>query len=399
VPADDARLEQALHDAAPDVTTSGVVTQVGRRRTRRRRNRRLASGALAIVLLLVVSAVTVLATRDDTSSPHVTSPTGRLQARVITAHGPVDGNTGSRSTPTQVVLDQDPKLLRAPLLAGSIGLSTASYDPGIQGVAVSHLVRIDGTKVYDVVTFQATHVLSIAEGEGARWALTQNNEPTGGRIPDTFLKRIPASNAYMSTTLPQNTDPVGPIAAVGGAVWIPVRDGVVQYDATGTFVRKVPLADADHRWVAQVGKFAYATDGNQLAPLDVSGAKGDPITYGPEILGLASINLDGRVLLAGEDSAAEHARVARAQRVTGSPVQVTATLPDGFLADGLSASTTRMWATGTVDGSPAIALLTDDGVGATVVLEHASPGSALAWTSAHTVSAVSDGKLFDITIP
>ena len=36
VPTDDPRLEQALHDAAPDVQTHGVVAQVTRRRTRRR---------------------------------------------------------------------------------------------------------------------------------------------------------------------------------------------------------------------------------------------------------------------------------------------------------------------------------------------------------------------------
>lgn len=399
MPTDDARLERALHDLAPDVPTAGVVTEVARHRTRRRRTRRLAGGALAVVLLLVVGAVTVVATRDDTPSPHVAAPGARLQARVITGNGAVDGDAGSRTKPTPVVLDEDAHLLRAPVLAGTIGLSSASYDPGVEGVAVSHLVRIDDDKVYDIVTFRATRVLSIAEGEGARWALTQNYETTGGRIPDTFLKRIPASNAPVSIPLAQDTDPVGPIAAVGGAVWIPVRDGVLQFDSAGASVRKISLPDADRRWVAQVGKFAYATDGRDLYPLDVAGAKGDPITYGPAILGLASVDFDARVLLEGDDGVAEHARVARAQRVAGQPVDVTATLPDGFVATGLSASTSRMWATGTVDGSAAIALLTDGGVGATVVLEGSSPGSALAWTSAHTVRAVSDGKLFDITIP
>jgi hypothetical protein len=261
-------------------------------------------------------------------------------------------------------------------------------------------VRIDNTHVVDVVTFQATRMLSIAEGEGARWALTQNYELTGdGRVPDTFLKRIPASNVPASTPLPQNTEPIGPIAAVAGAVWIPVRDGVLQYDPTGAFVRKVTLPDARHRWVARVGKFAYATNGSRLEPLDVSGLQGDPIEYGPEILGLASVDFDARVLLAAEDGGAERARVALAQPASSTSAQITATLPAGFVADGLWASTTRMWATGSVDGAPAVALLTGDGVRATVVLEHANPGSALAWTNAHTVRAVSDGKLYDITIP
>ena len=81
------------------------------------------------------------------------------------------------------------------------------------------------------------------------------------------------------------------------------------------------------------------------------------------------------------------------------PRDVTATLPDGFVADGLAASTTRVWATGTVGGAPAIVLLGDGGVRATVVLEHASDGAALAWTDAHTVRAVSDGKLYEIEVP
>ena len=72
--------------------------------------------------------------------------------------------------------------------------------------------------------------MSIAEGEGARWALTQNLRPTGGTLPDTFLKRIGAVGDPVSTQLPHDADPVGPIAAVGGAVWVPVRDGVLQYD-------------------------------------------------------------------------------------------------------------------------------------------------------------------------
>jgi hypothetical protein len=34
-----------------------------------------------------------------------------------------------------------------------------------------------------------------------------------------------------------------------------------------------------------------------------------------------------------------------------------------------------------------------------VVLENASDGATLAWTSAHTVRAVSDGKLFELAVP
>jgi len=231
VPTDDPRLEQALHDAAPDVATSDVVAQVTQRRTRRRRNRRLGAGALALVALLVIGTVTVVVTRDDGSTPHIASPGASLQARVVTGDGAVDDDAGATRTPARIELDQDPHLLRPPMSAGSKGLSIASYDPGVEGVTSSYVLRVDGSHVVDVVDLKA-RILSIAEGEGARWVLTQNWSVTtpGTTVPDTFLKRVTASGVPPSVQLPANADPVGPVAAVGGAVWVPVRDGVLEYD-------------------------------------------------------------------------------------------------------------------------------------------------------------------------
>ena len=283
------------------------------------------------------------------------------------------------------------------MLVGPTALSVASYDAGLDGVAPSHVVRIDGSHVIDVVNFKATRVLSMAEGEGARWVLTQNRESTGGTVPDSFLKRITGSDAPQSTPLPPNAEPVGPIAAVGGAVWVPLRNGVLQYSPTGALVGMTPLPDASHRWVAQVGKLATVTDGTQLHGIALTLEPRDTVDYGAPILGLAAASFDSRVLLAAEGGGREHARVALAS--SGAPAHVTATLPDGFVADGLAASTTRVWATGTVDGAPAIVLLGDRGVRATVVLENASDGVALVWTDAHTVRAVSDGKLYEIKVP
>lgn len=397
MPTDDPRLEQALHDAAPAVETSGVVAQVTHRRNRRRRNRRLGAGALALVALLVVATVTVVVTRDDGSSPHIASPGAGLRARVVTGDRAVDGGAGVARTPKRVTLDQDAHILRPPTSEGASGLSIASYDPGVEGDTPSYVLRVDGTHVVDVVDLKA-RILSIAEGEGARWVLTQNLSATGGTLPDVFLKRVTAAGVPPSVQLPRDADPVGPVAAVGGAVWVPVRDGVLQFDTAGNSVRKITLPEADHRWVAQVGKLAAVTDGNSLQTLPVTGEAGTTTTYGPEIIGLASAGFDGRVLLAAEDGGDEHARVARGVSVKGG-VEVTATLPDGFVATGLASSPTRMWATGTVDGSPAIVLLDAAGVRATVVLENAGGRVALTWTDARTVRAVADGRLFEITLP
>jgi hypothetical protein len=138
------------------------------------------------------------------------------------------------------------------------------------------------------------------------------------------------------------------------------------------------------------------TDGGTLRQLDARAGIGGSIDFGPEVLGLASANFEGRVLLANEQGGGERARVAHAE--TASPVSISAVLPAGFEPTNLDASPTRLWATGTVDGAPAIVLLGDDGVRATVVLDNARD-AALVWTSPRTVTAVADGRMFTISLP
>ena len=252
MPTDDTRLAQVLHDAAPVVDASGVLDRVASKRVRRRRQRRLATGASALVVVLLVIVVTVLVTRDDTRSPQVAAPGAGLSARVVTGRDATAD--GQEATPEPVALDADPGVLVAPVTVSSTAVSTASHDRGPDGLPLTHVVRIDGTHVIDVVNFKA-EVVSIADGEGARWALTRNPRPTGGTLPDTFLKRIGAVGDPVSTQLPLDADPVGPVAAVGGAVWVPLRDGVLQFDpATAALAREIPLPAASSRYVAQVGK-------------------------------------------------------------------------------------------------------------------------------------------------
>ena len=391
MPTDDPRLEQALHDAAPaSSTTAGV---------RRPRSRASAPGggatagsrpaAAVVAVLLVVGTATVLVTRDDGSSPHVAVP----PAAISTARGDRGDGSGRRRrsgkgvTPTRpVMLDPRPRTLRAPLLVGTataVGRRATTSDAN--GVAAfagrAHRRRDRWSTSRD---FKA-QVISITEGEGARWALTRNPRATDGSVPDTFLKRIGPVGDPVSHQLPIDADPVGPIAAVGGAVWVPVRDGVVQFDAAdGHLVRHLALPAAAHRWVALSGKGAYVTDGGALRRLDPALGLADRIDLGPEIIGLAARGFDARVLLRNEQGGTDRPRVAAA--FEADPVHVGATLPAGFHADGLESSATRMWATGTVDGAPAIVLLDDAGVHATVVFDNA-PQATLVWSGPHTVTA------------
>jgi hypothetical protein len=171
----------------------------------------------------------------------------------------------------------------------------------------------------------------------------------------------------------------------------------VQFDAAdGHLVRHLDLPAAAHRWVALAGKGAYVTDGGALRRLDPALGLADRIDLGPEIMGLAARGFDGRVLLRNEQGGTDRARVADA--FGGDPVHVVTTLPAGFHADGLESSATRMWATGTVDGAPAIVLLDDAGVHATVVFDNA-PQATLVWSAPHTVTAVANGKLFELPVP
>ena len=394
MPVDEQRIEQAFQDAAPAVDTSRVLECVATKRARRRTVRRIEGGALALVVVTVIGLTAVLTTRDDGSSPDVAAPGAGLSARVVTGD---DANADGRAeTPRPVTLDADPGVLVAPISVGSTSVSTAGHDRGTDGLPLTHVVRINGAHVIDVVNFKG-EIISIAEGEGARWALTRNPRATGGTLPDTFLKRIGAVGDPISVQLPRDSDPVGSIAAVGGAVWVPLRDGVLQFDpTTATLQREVPLPAASSRYVAQVGKGAYVTDRGTLRRLEPVAGLTDTIDFGPEVIGLAAAGFDSLVMLRNEQGGIEGARVAQA--TSADPVRITAILPSGFRPDRLEASSTRLWATGTVDGAPAIVLLAAGGVRATVVLENARD-AALAWTSARTVTAVTDGRMFTIRVP
>jgi hypothetical protein len=271
-----------------------------------------------------------------------------------------------------------------------VGVSFASHDRGADGVPLTHVVRIDGAHVVDVVNFKAP-ILSITEGEGARWALTRNPRAVGTQLPDSFLKRIGAVGDPISVTLPTDSDPVGPVAAVGGAVWVPVRDGVLQFASdTGAYVRHIPLAPAATRVVALVGKGATVTDGVHLQRLDpATGTTTEVLTGIHPFVGLDGrtgwylVRRDGQVVLGGPDPG-------RGRTIPQ--------LPAGFAATAFGSSATRTWVTGTVAGAPAIVLLGDDSVRATVVLGNGH-AAALAWTDARTVTAVTDGRLFTISVP
>jgi hypothetical protein len=403
---DEQQLEQTLRGAAPPigaVEARGVLESVTRRRHRRQRHRRIAAGALALVAIALVGTVTAIVTRhDDAPTTQVAAPGAGLRARIVT------GDREQVVEPRELGLDREVPGLRAPLLVGPSTLYVASDDAEPANAPGSHVVRVRGTHVVDVTDFKA-RVLSIAEGEGSRWALTQNHRPTGGSVPDSFLKRIADDGTFDYTQLPLDADPVGPIAAIGGAVWVPVRDGVLQFDTDLKLVRAIPLTSADARWVAQVGDGAFVTDGSTLRGLDPAAGLSTTTAFDAAILGFASNRSDSLVLIPGVNGDLHRSWVVRAD--TGAPVSVSQVLPYGFLPNGLASSESLMWATGTIDcrlwvgtcptasdRAPAITRLGDPGKPVTVVLENATEGAVMAWTARDEVVAVSGGQLYTITL-
>jgi hypothetical protein len=109
--------------------------------------------------------------------------------------------------------------------------SLAAYDhAGDSFTYRRRIVRLDDRTFHeDGRTDLKAEILAVADGEGAMGRDTQPE--TNERAPDAFLKRIGADGAVSSKLLPFGSDPVGDVAVGAGAVWVPLRDGVLRYDA------------------------------------------------------------------------------------------------------------------------------------------------------------------------
>ena len=171
-----------------------------------------------------------------------------------------------------VALSADEGYVRGPLLANNDIVTGAAYNRDGTSFTFppSRIIRFVPTSgdVPDRVDLQG-EILALSEGEGARWALTRDKTVIGPQDPEFRVKRIASDNSDVSNPVPPPNQPVGAIVAGGGAVWVPVRDGVLRFDpATGAYAGKVPLPDAGRRGVAVVGKAAYATVDSTLGRLD-----------------------------------------------------------------------------------------------------------------------------------
>jgi hypothetical protein len=390
VPIREEQLERSMRAAAPHVSTVGVLDRVAEKRVRRRTVRRIEAGALA-ALLIVALSTTVVLVGDDNHAARVAAPGGR----VITGAGAVTPQAGAARAPVPIALDPDQGYVRGPLVVSGSTLSLAAYDHhgGSFSFPPSRIVRLDNRTFREQGrTDLRAEILSIADTDGARWLVTRNPEPPNG-LPDAFLKRIGADGAVDSKLLPFGSDPVGDVVVGAGLVWIPVRDGVLRYDAATTqFVSKTLLPAADQRVVAIVNGSVLVTNGNQVAAFQGPDLSHPVFLYGDgggEVIGLTGVGTTLWTLI--------RASSRTGAVLVGVPPGQKIDLPDPFVPASLASLDGRVWVEGTVNGAPAVVLVDRDSIRATVVLDDGRDAS-FAWVSDDTVLAVSSGTLLRIDL-
>ena len=270
----DDRIRDALHAAAIDPSVDDVEERVARRRAHRRTMRRVQTGVAGAVAVALVSVGFVVLLSDDAERRVAVAPAPGAFPVVRAAPGAPTPDAGSRATVRPVRVTPDEGYLRGPLLEGRGGLAVAAYDRAgaTYTYPPSRIVRVatDGD-VTDRVDLQG-EILSLADGEGARWALTKDKTVVGPTDIEFRVKRIAVDGSVASNEVPRDQQPIGTIVAGGGGVWVPTRTSVLRFDVrTGSLAAVIPMSvTTDRRNVAVTGKAAYVTDGTSLLRLDPS---------------------------------------------------------------------------------------------------------------------------------
>lgn len=398
MPVSDDRLRDALRGAAREPTLDGVADGVHAKWARRRTIRRVERAALAGGLLAGVIVAGVVAL-DATG--------GDQQVTVAPAHGAipvvrvVDDTGAHRAAVTPVHVEPDEGYVRGPLLASGDHIAMAAYDRDGTSYAFppSRIVRIetDGT-VVDRVDLQG-EILSLADGEGARWALTRDKTVIGPEDPEFRVKRVGPDGVVASNPVPPGEQPVGRIAAGGGGVWVPVRDGVLRFDSvTGAFAAKIPLSTTtDQRAVVASGKFVSVTDANAQLRLDpASDAPAGMIALlpiGTRIVDAAGAGGALPVLLSSDESET-------AWLVSDGEREIV--LPDGFAPTGILAAADVVWVAGSRAGVPTLLVIDPSAstleVARTVRLANTSDFS-VTFISPRSAIVVSAGSAYRVRLP
>ena len=420
----DAQLTAAVRGAArtpAETDGAGLATQVAAKRAHRRRVRQARAGALAVaaVVAVVVASVAIVGGSDGGGN----GGSGRRQVAAGGNGGTptvrvVDGDTltgplraaGRGATVAPITLSTAEGYLRGPLQATGDLVTATAYNPSGNTFTFppSAIVRFTaGTgQVTDRVDLQG-EIQALSDGEGARFAQTRDKTVTGPQDPEFRVKRITADDQHVSNPIPPPNHPAGPIVAGGGAVWVPVTDGVLRFDpATGAYEGKVPLPTVTfRRGIALLGKgAAYVTDGgtirrldpgsdatpapDQTLPLPPTGSLLDVVAQGNGGLALARDAHTGGALLV---------RFGVLPGVAQAPALLP--LPAGVEATALHTSNGVTWVDATIGAAPVALVLGADGtrVEHTIVLLDTADQS-LTFTSRTSGVLTSGGVAYRITL-
>jgi hypothetical protein len=390
MPTVDERLEQLFSEAAAEPAAAADVLGAVAHKRRQRHTRRVARhvGVLAVAALAVVGSVAWFAT-DERSDPTVA-------ARVT--------GTDAWRRAREISLAPDRGYLRAPIITSGADITVAAYDRDGTGFKVppARVVRIDADgDVRDEVELQG-EILSLAEGEGARWVVTHDGDNVSPR--QYRVKRIGADGSVVSNAFPPGVEPTGPIVAGGGAAWVPVEHGVLQFaPATGAYVGTVAPPDAERvPRLVRIGSavYAYAATGSTLVRLDATtpeapGATSTDVT----LLGIAATP-EGAWALA---STGGRAMVAPFDLTNGAFDRARGpSLPRGFAGSDLLAAGDTLWILGRVDNEPAIVRIARRADGTVVaeppVLFRWPPQSDVVAFQGDELLVTSEGRLYRVAI-
>jgi hypothetical protein len=333
-----------------------------------------------------------------------------LVVGVVAVSGPLR-EAGRAATVAPLALSTDEGYVRGPLVATGDLVTAAAYHPDGDSFTYppSAIIRFDSASghVADRVDLQG-EIEALSEGEGARFAQTRDKTVTGPLDPQFRVKRITPDDNHVSNPIPPPNQPAGPLVAGGGAVWVPVTDGVLRFDpASGAFAGKTALAASDRRGVALLGKgAAYVTDGTTVRRLD-PGSDSTPavaVTFDDPAIGplvdVAPLGFDSVAL--AHDPRTGGFTVVRFSVLPGGTGTASSarilSLPAGVDATALHSANNITWVEGTLDGAPVALVLSTDAthVERTVVLLDTRDQS-ITFTSRNSAVLTSGGTVSRVT--
>jgi hypothetical protein len=300
--------------------------------------------------------------------------------------------------------------VRGPLLTAGDLVTATAYNPSGNTFTFppSAIVRFTaGTgQVADRVDLQG-EIEAMSDGEGARFVQTRDKTVIGPQDPEYRVKRITPDDQHVSNPITPPDQPAGPIVAGGGAVWVPVTDGVLRFDpATGAYAGKVRLPTvAARRGVALLGKgAAYVTDGvtiRRLDPASDATPAVDQTFAGTTVGSLIDLVPQGNGGLAlGRDTATGASLLVRLGVLPGlQQAPAVVPLPVGVDATALHTANGVTWVDATLDGAPVELMLSADGthIERTIVLLDTADQS-LTFVSRTTAVMTSGGLVYRITL-